>query len=247
MLDFGRPIFAMYTGEMFPLSMPSIGDYCHMAYNICTALVVSALLERCSRPLPKTLQHVLVAIFVMGASIHLVGDSVQHRLILVGYKPHIPLVDNPIIANLQPPQLIEFFKLLEFYDEHLGHWVWYIPLFASYVLLFYGGISTEKGYIPTGGWLLLFPSAVFEWYLVTEGQIFLPFMVMLVSMCVIKLAMPGYMDSNALWLLLRSCTTLVLILIWVAYLWNDRQLRVKYSGILYIPEPWSYASLYIMK
>ena len=184
----------------------------------------------------------------MGASIHLVGDSVQHRLVHIGYKLHLPLSENTVMTNLQPPTLIEYFKLLEFYDEHLGHWVWYIPLFATYVLMFYGSFSGRPlSQIPIAGWVLLVPSALFEWYLVTEGQIFIPFLGMMVVMVII-LAWKSdqHLDSNGLWLLLRGVLTLVLVGVWVAYLWDDQQLRHKYPGLLYIPEPWSYASLYIM-
>ena len=194
------------------------------------------------------IQHVLVAVFVMGASIHLVGDSVQHRLVHIGYKLHLPLSENPVMTNLQPPALLEFFKLLEFYDEHLGHWVWYVPLFATYVLMFYGGFVRENpSKIPIAGWILLLPSALFEWYLVTEGQIFVPFLIMMACMVLIRLFRSGeFLDSNGQWLFLRGALTLVLIGVWVIYLWDDEQLRRKYPGLLYIPEPWSFTSLYIM-
>lgn len=54
------------------------------------------------------------------------------------------------------------------------------------------------------------------------------------------------LDNNGRWLLYRGLLTLVLVSVWVGYLWNDEQLRLKYPGILYIPEPWSYLSLYVM-
>lgn len=147
LFDFGRPVYALYVSEYFPLSLPSIGqftgggaaqhtavsiphhisflhlaccagDYCHMAYNIITAFILLQLFHRCSRPpptilqvpqdrqththaylvcSPSLLQHLLVIVFVMGASIHLVGDSIQHRLIHSGYKLHLSVRDNPII------------------------------------------------------------------------------------------------------------------------------------------------------
>ena len=56
LFDFGRPIYALYASDLFPLSLPSIGDYCHMAYNVATALCVLQLLDKCSRPVPKYLQ-----------------------------------------------------------------------------------------------------------------------------------------------------------------------------------------------
>lgn len=61
-LDFGRPIYAMYVSESFPLSLPSIGDYCHMLYNIVIALVLMELMKRSRRPAPKLLQVSLESI-----------------------------------------------------------------------------------------------------------------------------------------------------------------------------------------
>jgi ceroid-lipofuscinosis protein 6 len=62
--------------------------------------------------------------FIMGASIHLVGDSINHRLSLIGYEFHLSLEDNPIMKKLEPKDLIKSFELLYFYDEVLGHYMW---------------------------------------------------------------------------------------------------------------------------
>lgn len=60
----------------------------------------------------------------MGASIHLVGDSINHRLSLVGFQYHLSLEENPIMKQLEPKSLIKSFELLYFYDEVLGHYMW---------------------------------------------------------------------------------------------------------------------------
>ena len=39
----------------------------------------------------------MVIFFVMGASIHLVGDSFSHRLIHCGYQLHLSVKENPIL------------------------------------------------------------------------------------------------------------------------------------------------------
>ena len=39
----------------------------------------------------------MVILFVMGASIHLVGDSFCHRLIHCGYQLHLSVKENPIL------------------------------------------------------------------------------------------------------------------------------------------------------
>ena len=65
--------------------------YFMYTYMYTTCMVVSS--PCCSRHL----QYLLVTVFVMGASIHLVGDSVQHRLIHSGYLLHLSVRDNPIM------------------------------------------------------------------------------------------------------------------------------------------------------
>ena len=46
LLDFGRPILALYVTKNFPLSLPSLGDYCHLLYNVITAMCLKRLLQR---------------------------------------------------------------------------------------------------------------------------------------------------------------------------------------------------------
>lgn len=53
--------------------------------------------------------YVSIIMFVMGASIHLVGDSVNHRLIFSGYQHHLSVRENPIIKNLKPETLVKRF------------------------------------------------------------------------------------------------------------------------------------------
>lgn len=64
------------------------------------------LIERSPKALPRSAVYVSIITFVMGASIHLVGDSINHRLILSGYQLHLSVRENPIIKNLQPVTLV---------------------------------------------------------------------------------------------------------------------------------------------
>ncbi len=153
--------------------------------------------------------------------------------------------------GLQPSSLIHSFELLDYYDEHLGHNMWYLPLYATFLLYFFGsfGVKTESR-LPVKAWLLVPVSAIYEWYLVTEGQIFPLFLLLSVGMAAtiaLRLAQGMRMDANSKFLLYRTLLTLVLVAAWVFYLWDDEILRRKYPGMLYVPEPWSYASLYLFK
>jgi ceroid-lipofuscinosis protein 6 len=103
--------------------------------------------------------NLCIIFFIMGASIHLVGDSINHRLSLIGYEFHLSLEDNPIMKKLEPKALIKSFELLYFYDEVLGnfffiidldnfnyyfyshfnltgHYMWYIPFFICLIMYF---------------------------------------------------------------------------------------------------------------
>ncbi|XP_065796901.1 ceroid-lipofuscinosis neuronal protein 6 isoform X2 [Muntiacus reevesi] len=167
-LDFGRPIaMLVFPLEWFPLNKPSVGDYFHMAYNIITPFLLLKLIERCPRTLPRSLIYVSIITFIMGASIHLVGDSVNHRLIFSGYQNHLSVRENPIIKNLKPETLIDSFELLYYYDEYLGHSMWYVPFFLILFMYFSGCFTpTEaESSMPGAALLLVVPSGLYYWWI----------------------------------------------------------------------------------
>ncbi|XP_046574338.1 ceroid-lipofuscinosis neuronal protein 6-like [Haliotis rubra] len=251
--DFGRPIAGWYVPlEWSPLNRPSIGDYFHMAYNVITPFCLLKLQERSPQKLSPSVSYISVITFVMGASIHLVGDSVNHRLPHVGYELHLSVRDNPIMQQLKPQKLVSLFELLYTYDEEIGHLMWYIPFFITLFLYFLGCFrknNPSDRKLGLSWWLLLFVSSVYYWYLVTEGQIFSVYILTLGCMLVIwgfKAGRGERLDVNGLFLIHTFNVTFVLIVMWVVYLWNDPVLRQKYPGLVYIPEPWSYYSLHFV-
>ncbi|CAL8243907.1 unnamed protein product [Lota lota] len=250
-LDFGRPIIMIVLPlEWFPLNKPSAGDYFHMAYNVITPIILLKLIERSPKVLSRSAVYLCIITLVMGASIHLVGDSINHRLLLSGYQLHLSVRENPIIKDLKPSSLIDSFELLYYYDEQLGHLMWYIPYFLIFFLYFTGCFTQtkEQNFIPVSGWLLLGPSALYYWYLVTEGQIFELFLLTFVAMAAVVILQQRKglrPDGNGRFLFGTFSVTMVLVVVWVTYLWNDPDLRKKYPGLLYVPEPWSYYSLHV--
>uniref|UniRef100_A0A4W2ESB1 CLN6 transmembrane ER protein n=1 Tax=Bos indicus x Bos taurus TaxID=30522 RepID=A0A4W2ESB1_BOBOX len=291
-LDFGRPIaMLVFPLEWFPLNKPSVGDYFHMAYNIITPFLLLQLIERCPRTLPRSLIYVSIITFIMGASIHLVGDSVNHRLIFSGYQNHLSVRENPIIKNLKPETLIDSFELLYYYDEYLGHSMWgrcrssgsrlaafrahrpavsvaatrgqrapvlpgprlqrwYIPFFLILFMYFSGCFTPTKAEssMPGAALLLVVPSGLYYWYLVTEGQIFILFIFTSFAMLALVLHQKRkrlFLDSNGLFLFYSFALTLLLVALWVAWLWNDPVLRKKYPGVIYVPEPWAFYTLHV--
>ncbi|KFQ66783.1 Ceroid-lipofuscinosis neuronal protein 6, partial [Pelecanus crispus] len=234
--------------EWFPLNKPSAGDYFHMAYNVITPFLLLKLIERSPKTLPRSMVYVSIIMFVMGASIHLVGDSVNHRLIFSGYQHHLSVRENPIIKNLKPETLIDSFELLYYYDEYLGHSMWYIPFFLILFIYFTGCFTPveEESRMPVPALLLMGPRNLF--YLVTEGQIFILYIFTFFAMMALVMHQKRkglVLDSNGLFLFYSFIITLVLIAVWVVWLWNDKILRKKYPGVIYIPEPWAFYTLHM--
>ncbi|KAK7115786.1 ceroid-lipofuscinosis neuronal protein 6-like [Littorina saxatilis] len=251
--DFGRPIAALFVPLGWsPMNRPSIGDYFHMAYNIITPFCLLKLQERSHRVLSSTVTYLSVIMFVMGASIHLVGDSVNHRLQHLGYQNHLSVADNPLMKEIRPKELVKSFELLYVYDEEIGHYMWYIPFFLT-LFLYYTGCflpaNKLKARYSLFWWLLVVISAAYYWYLVTEGQIYPMFLAFYMAMIVygvwalkVKGTRP---DVNGAFMFLTFTLTLVLAQAWAFWLWDDTVLREKYQGIFYMPEPWAYYTLYL--
>ena len=54
--DVGRGFYALYVSETFPMSLPSIGDYGHMVYNVMIAFCILRLQRRSISPVPQYVQ-----------------------------------------------------------------------------------------------------------------------------------------------------------------------------------------------
>ncbi|KAH0620122.1 hypothetical protein JD844_014738 [Phrynosoma platyrhinos] len=192
------------------------------------------LIERSPKTLPRSMVYLCIITFVMGASIHLVGDSVNHRLIFSGYQLHLSVRENPIIKNLKPETLVR-----------------YIPFFLILCIYFSGCFipcKEAQQRIPVAALLLIGPSSLYYWYLVTEGQIFILFIFtffVLMALVMHQKRKGLLMDSNGRFLFYSFVITLALIALWVGWLWNDKILRKKYPGVIYIPEPWAFYTLHM--
>uniref|UniRef100_A0A8C2JP53 CLN6 transmembrane ER protein b n=1 Tax=Cyprinus carpio TaxID=7962 RepID=A0A8C2JP53_CYPCA len=158
-----------------------------------------------------------------------------------------------MLYNITTPFLllkVDSFELLQYYDESLAHCMWCVPLFLILFLYFTGCFSIVQAEqtMPISAWLLLTPSGLYYWYLVTEGQIFIPFIFTFFAMMatVVHQKHRGFVpDGNGLFLLYSFSLSLVLVTVWVACLWNDQVLRRKYPGVMYIPEPWAVYTLHL--
>jgi ceroid-lipofuscinosis protein 6 len=145
----------------------------------------------------------------------------------------------------------EIFELLYFYDEHLGHSLWYLPFFMVFVTIYFSSFSRREvrptTALPLSGWFLLPLDTLFYVYLVTEGQIFTIFAVALAAMIggVIVGYFTGYSpDVNARYLLSLYTVAAILIGVWSLYFWDHTLLRDRYPGLIFIPEPWSVYSIW---
>uniref|UniRef100_A0A8C2JLE3 CLN6 transmembrane ER protein b n=1 Tax=Cyprinus carpio TaxID=7962 RepID=A0A8C2JLE3_CYPCA len=233
LLDFGRTLAMIFCPlPWFPLNKPRAGDYFHMLYNITTPFLLLKLIERSPKTLPRSAVYLCIITFVMGASVHLVGESINHRLLLSGY------------------QLTIYSYYCVYQDFEFTFYFQCVPLFLILFLYFTGCFSIVQAEqtMPISAWLLLTPSGLYYWYLVTEGQIFIPFIFTFFAMMatVVHQKHRGFVpDGNGLFLLYSFSLSLVLVTVWVACLWNDQVLRRKYPGVMYIPEPWAVYTLHL--
>uniref|UniRef100_A0A452U6D3 CLN6 transmembrane ER protein n=1 Tax=Ursus maritimus TaxID=29073 RepID=A0A452U6D3_URSMA len=126
----------------------------------------------------------------------------------------------------------------------------YVPFFLLLFVYFSGCFTATKAAssMPGVALLLVMPSGLYYWYLVTEGQIFILFIFTFFAMLALVLHQKRkrlFLDSNGLFLFYSFALTLLLVALWVAWLWNDPVLRKKYPGVIYVPEPWAFYTLHI--
>ncbi|XP_059191634.1 ceroid-lipofuscinosis neuronal protein 6 homolog [Centropristis striata] len=250
-LDVGRPVVMLVLPtDWFPLNRPGAAEFLHILYNISTPLILLQMLERSPRRFPRLGIHLGIIAVVMGTSLHLAADSITRRLVLIGYQLHLSIRENPVMTSLKPPSMVDFFELLCFYEDTLGHLMWYVPLFLVLFLFFSGCFSHRKQVekMPLTAWMLLVPSATYYWYLITEGQTFILFIFTFFAMTatVMHQRRRGLApDCNGLFLLYSFSVALFLVAVWVAYLWSDGVLRKKHPGLIYIPQPRAVYTLHL--
>jgi len=96
--------------------------HCSSVYNLILVYYISCdvlfqLIERSPKTLPRSAVYLCIITFVMGSSAHLVGDSINHRLLLSGYQLHLSVRENPIMKNLTPQTLVERLRKTRSNDE----------------------------------------------------------------------------------------------------------------------------------
>uniref|UniRef100_A0A673ZDX3 CLN6 transmembrane ER protein a n=1 Tax=Salmo trutta TaxID=8032 RepID=A0A673ZDX3_SALTR len=231
-LDFGRPIVMIILPlEWFPLNKPSAGDYFHMAYNVITPFLLLKLIERSPRALPRSAVYLSIITFVMGASIHLVGDSINHRLLLSGYQLHLSVRENPIIKDLKTATLV--YSVLH-HPLPLLHWLLY---------------SRQRGEDDAPVWLAATrtqcPLLLVLGHRGSDLPTLPPHLPSYGRKVIHQRHKGSVPDANGLFLFASFSVTMCLVAVWVAWLWSDPVLRKKYPGHLYVPEPWSYYTLHV--
>ncbi|XP_039988712.1 ceroid-lipofuscinosis neuronal protein 6 homolog [Xiphias gladius] len=242
-LHVGRPVaMLVLPADWFPPNRPGAAEYLHILYNITTPLLLLKMLERSPRMPPLPAVQLGIVAVVMATGFHLAADSVTRRLLLTGYQLHLSVRENPVMQNLRPASLIDAIELLFYYDDTLGHLMWYIPLFLILLLFFSGCFRhrRQEERMPSAAWMLLVPNAAYYWFLVTEGQAFILFIFTFFAMTatVMHRRRRGQVpDSNGLFLLYSFLAALFLVAVWVACLWNDAVLRKKHPGLIYVPQP----------
>jgi len=82
----------------------------------------------------QTLVMLLLSAMCVGQGIHISADYIGGRMQIRHAGPiNVPPSENPVVQALGEPA-IEIFDLAYSYDEYIGHWIWYAPLFAIVLL-----------------------------------------------------------------------------------------------------------------
>uniref|UniRef100_A0A7N8WY89 CLN6 transmembrane ER protein b n=1 Tax=Mastacembelus armatus TaxID=205130 RepID=A0A7N8WY89_9TELE len=249
-LDVGQHVaMLVLSADWFPANRPGAAEYLHILYNVTTPLVLLEMLERSPRMLPRLAVRLSIISVVMGTSLHLATDSITRRLVLIGYQLHLSVRENPVMKNIKPSSLVDAFELLFYYDDTLGHLMWYVPLFLALFLFFSGCFCCRKQEtMPAAAWMLLVPNIAYYWYLITEGQTFILFTFTFFAMMatVMHQRRRGMLlDANGLFLLYSFSAALSLVALWVVCLWSDAALRRKHPGLIYVPQPCAVYTLHL--
>uniref|UniRef100_A0A665VS29 Ceroid-lipofuscinosis neuronal protein 6 homolog n=1 Tax=Echeneis naucrates TaxID=173247 RepID=A0A665VS29_ECHNA len=232
------------------LDRPGPAEFLHIVFNITTPLILLKMLQRSPRTPPPTALHLGTVVFVMASGVRLVADSIIRWLLLIGYQLHLSVRENPVLKNLQPSSLVEALELLFFFDDVLGHLMWYVPLFLVLLLFFSGCFCPRRpeARMPPAAWMLLVPNAAYYWYIITEGQTFILFIFTFFAMAATVMHQRRrdlVPDGNGLFMLYSFSAALVLVAVWVACLWGDPVLRRKHPGLIYVPQPRAFYSLHL--
>ncbi|KAK7890914.1 hypothetical protein WMY93_022877 [Mugilogobius chulae] len=165
-LDLARPVVMwMFPLGWFPVNRPGPAECLHLLYCCSSPLLLIKFLERSPRTLPDFLLHLGITAVAMGTTAHLVTDSVKLRLVQAGYSLHLSVRENQLMKNLTVTQLVDVLELLGYYDDTVGHVMWYVPFFLV-LFLFFGGCFCHKKQqhkMPVSAWILLLPNALYFW------------------------------------------------------------------------------------
>ncbi|KAM8861215.1 ceroid-lipofuscinosis neuronal protein 6 homolog isoform 1-T1 [Synchiropus picturatus] len=211
-------------------------------YFLDVGHTILMLLRRSPRSMPSLAVHLGVIAVVMGTSLHLVVDSVVHRLLSSGYQLHLPINENPLLKMTKPPSLVGIIEMLFFFDQTIGHLLWCVPLFLA-LFLYFGGCFCHKQKrrnIPAAAWMLSVPNAVYFWFLITERQTFILFTFTFFAMAatVMHQRRRGMVpNSNGLLMLSSFSTAFIMVGVWIICLWNNEALRRRHPGLIYLPQP----------
>ncbi|KAI3382001.1 hypothetical protein SNEBB_008072 [Seison nebaliae] len=262
LFDFCRPIVMILTAKWFPLNRPSLGDYFHMAYNVVVGMCLYKMWspsedKNKNLPLKRMFKIGLVAVFVMGASIHLVGDSINHRLTMEGYELHKDVRSNQFMSN-QTEAMIETFELLYFYDEIFGHNLWYFAYFLEFFLYFNTNCFSNKVSDSSSNYSLfsnkyyfvfVVINALYYLYLVTEGQIIILFSFTYICMRIAdvkKRLSKQHINQNGKFMIDFFKWTILFLIVWKSCFQGETRLYEKYKDMwIFLPEPWTLRSLYL--
>lgn len=141
--DFSSTLYAWFIRTS--LAYPTLGELSLMLWLISISYIFLYTLKEFDQDRLKPGILLLFFILIFGEGIHLVSNSVQIKLWIIGYKDSLALglPIHPKLAAVSPP-LRQVFHYLYICDEYIGHFFIFSAIFLFLALFYSLGFNHEK-------------------------------------------------------------------------------------------------------
>jgi len=146
LLDFNSTIYSWFLRTW--AAYPYLGDISLAAWIAISTILLAQLIKLFypDKQFPLYI-FILFYIFIFGATINLVANSIQSKLWALGYNDNLALgTATPAMLKNVDIKMLPMFAMIYFFDEYLGHFLLFVGYFALLIVA-YSLCFTEKNHI----------------------------------------------------------------------------------------------------